>query len=224
MDHSSPGNERDWTDFLRGLATLAGLWLLVYAMAFFHLLIPESILRKLSESTYSFYALIAFGGLTSSTLLLVFRLTDVTFGFPGKFIQSQRLQAYIRALPLYVLIGVAVVSGLVVFSVVPYCQAPSAVKFQVDDTDYNTGDTLLVPPGKSLTIQAKPLEKDMWLSCNWQYAGDAFDFIGQKKGCSITINFSKNPGSGVLALQASQSFCPQSTVFSLRVEVNDETP
>jgi hypothetical protein len=174
----------------------------------------------LSESPNPQQALVAFSALVSSGVLGLLRL-GIEVPKVKPLMASEAARAYITGIPLWVLGSIFAVAIGALFLVFPPCQSPTYVIFRVEghpDT-YHPGGKLLATPRESLAIMAEPIEKDMILSCKWQYIGETFETIGSNNGCEINLKLSERPGNGLLTLQASQDFCNQSSVFSLEVQI-----
>ncbi len=217
-----------WGDLARGL----GMYLLAWAvivMAMFFQAIPERlkpIVDLINGSIYPRLAMLVVSlGLTSA-VFAAGRLVDITsvrFLNVGldKILSNPKLRAYFRALPLgfhFAVVGVVV---LLSFFLLPYCQAPGAVKFSINDVSYFTGDTVTISSGQSITIIAAPVEEGKTITCEWQQAGNAFDSINVSRGCNVTLSTASHPGQGVLTLVASQQFCSQKAFFPLIIQVED---
>ena len=205
-------------EFVSGLAIFLVLWVAVMSAVRFHLLIPRPLLVWLSQSPNPQQALLSFGALTAIITVALLRL-GVEIPVIKPLTSSDRVRAYLAGLPFWAIGTIFAFSLAGLLLVFPSCQPPASVSFDVAGTTYHPADVLVVKPGDTLTVSVKPIQDDVILSCEWQYAGDAFDTLGANNGCEISLDFASHPGEGFLTLLASQDFCSQSSVFSLRVQV-----
>lgn len=209
-------------EVFRGLGLLLALWAAVLIAVRLQLVFPRSVIVWLSESPNPQQALVAFSALASSGVLALLRL-GIEVPTVKPLIASEAVRAYITGIPLWVLGSIFAIAIGALFLVFPACQSPEAVTFRVQghQETYQPNGTLVAKAGKGefLAITAEPLQKDAILSCKWQYIGEAFETIGTNNGCEINLKLSRQPGDGLLTLQASQDFCNQSSVFSLGVQV-----
>lgn len=206
-------------EFFRGLGMLLVLWAAVLIAVRLQLMFPRSVVVWLSQSPNPQQALVAFSVLVSSGVLGLLRLgIEVP---PIKPFASEAVRAYIAGIPLWVLGSIFALAISALFLVFPACQSPAFVVFRAQgrpDT-YRPNGVLTAAPGEFLAITAEPIQKDGILSCRWQYIGEVFETIGANSGCEINLKLSRQPGNGLLTLQASQDFCNQSSVFSLNVQI-----
>ena len=205
-------------EFVSGLAIFFVLWVAVMSAVRFHLLIPRPLLIWLSQSPNPQQAVLSFGALSAIIIVGLLRL-GVEIPLLKPLISSERVKMYLAGLPFWAIGTIFAVSLAGLLVVFPSCQPPASVVFDVGGTTLHPADVLLVKPSDSVTISVKPLQDDVILSCAWQYAGNAFDTLGANNGCEIKLDFANHPGDGFLTLLASQDFCSQSSVFSLRVQV-----
>lgn len=208
-------------DVLSGLALFILLAVVVIVGARFKVLIPRSMLISLSQSPEPQKAIVAFGALISSILLILARFGIDIPVFKPVF-SSEKLRQYISGLPLWVLLTTLALSIVGLVLVYPYCQAPGSVQFKIagqDSVTFRPGDIFPAKPNDILVVSAvSSKDDDALLSCNWQYTGNAFKTLGSNTGCEINVELSSEPGDGFLTLQASQDFCPQSSLFSLQIK------
>ncbi len=206
-------------EFISGLAVFLVLWVGVMSAVRFHLLVPRALLVWLSQSPDPQQAVLAFGALVGIMVVGLLRL-GIEIPVLKPITSSDRVRAYLAGLPFWAIGTIFAVSLAGLLVVFPSCQPPASVLFDVGGTTLRPSDLLTVKSGDSLTIAVKPIKEDVILSCEWQYAGDAFDTLGANNGCEIKLEFARRPGDGFLTLLASQDFCSQSAVFSLRVQVD----
>ncbi len=206
-------------EFVSGLAVFFVLWVAVMSAVRFHLLIPRPLLVWLSQSPNPQQAVLSFGALAGIIVVALLRL-GVEIPLLKPLISSERVRAYLAGLPFWAIGTIFAISLAGLLLVFPACQPPASVLFDVGGTTLRPMDVLAVKPGDSVTVAVKPIQDDVILSCEWQYAGDAFETLGANNGCEISLEFARRPGDGFLTLLASQDFCRQSSVFSLRVQVN----
>jgi hypothetical protein len=211
--------KRSLKDILIGLTVFGILAVVVIWLAYIELIIPPQIIAWLQTSPNPQQAVIAMGTLTSAVILILLR-AGVAIPFLQKYIpDTEQSRRYIAGLPLWVM-GVLIAASLVgLLAVFPACQPPSSVIFDTAKGSLHSNETLTVKIGEKVNITAKSIEEGVRLHCQWQYAGNAFQSLGTRKGCDITVEFSPKPGEGFLTLLASNNFCTQSTVFSLPVKV-----
>jgi hypothetical protein len=206
-------------EFISGLAVFLVLWVGVMSAVRFHLLVPRPLLVWLSQSPNPQQALLSFGALVGIIIVALLRL-GIEIPVLKPITSSDRVRAYLAGLPFWAVGTIFAISLAGLLIVFPSCQPPASVVFDVGGNTLHPSDVLAVKPGDSVTIAVKPIQDDVILSCEWQYAGDAFEMLGANNGCEINIEFARRPGEGFLTLLASQDFCRQSSVFSLRVQVN----
>lgn len=207
--------------FIIGLIIFCVLWILLVAAVHFQIM-PRSVLEWLIQSPNPQQAMWAFGALVASVIIGLIRL-----GFQLPFLKSKiedpndRLSQYLAGLPLWSIGIIFVVSLVMLLAVFPSCQAPPSVIFQVHGREEPLGpaDTLVVSPGETLTIMARPIDEADLLSCTWQYAGNAFTTIGERQGCEISLQVANQAGTGFITLQVSQGFCNQRSFFTLQIQV-----
>ena len=213
--------KRETFEIMRGIGLLLVLWAATLISVRLQLLFPRSVIEWLGESPNPQRALIVFGMLISSGLVVLLRLGIEIPKFKP-LVASETVRTYITGIPLWMLAAIFAVSAGALMIVFPSCQPPSFVNFRVQGRQelYRPNDTLAAEPGEFLAIAAEPFQKDSILSCNWQYIGETFETIGSSSGCEIIVKLSGEPGVGLLTLQASQDFCNQSSVFSLNVQVS----
>jgi hypothetical protein len=212
---------RKLIEFVSGLTVFLVLWAGAFGSIRFHLLFPHQVLIWLSQSPNPQQAVVSFSALVGSSALGLVRL-GIEIPQLKLFFSVERIRKYFTGLPFWtigIIFAFSLTGLLVVF---PSCQPPASVLFNIGENTLRPTDTLIVHPGDTVSISVQPMQKDVILSCQWQYAGDAFEMLGTSNGCDIIVQFSRHPGDGYLTLQASQDFCGQSTVFPLRVQV--ETP
>ena len=202
-------------EVVRGLGMLLVLWAGTLMAVRLQLVFPRSVIVWLSESPNPQQALVAFGALVSSGVLVLLRL-GIEVPKVKPLMASEAVRAYLAGIPLWVLGSIFAVSIGALFLVFPPCQPPAFVTFRVEGRQetYQPNGTLVAKPDEFLAITAEPVQKDAILSCKWQYIGEAFEIIGSNSGCEINLKLSGQPGNGLLTLQASQDFCNQSSVFS----------
>ncbi len=212
--------QRSLKDILIGLTVFGIFAVVVIWLAYIELLIPPQIIDWLHNSPNPQQAVIAMGTLTSAVILVLLR-GGVAIPFLQKYTpDTEQFHRYVSGLPLWVL-GVLIATSLMgLLMVFPACQPPSSVLFETEKGTLHNKELLVVRPGEKISVRAKSIEKGVRLHCQWQYAGNAFQMLGTRKGsCEIPIEFSSKPGEGFLTLLASNNFCTQSTVFSLPVRV-----
>jgi hypothetical protein len=205
-------------EFVNGLAIFFVLWVAVMSAVRFHLLIPRPLLVWLSQSSNPQQAVLSFGALSAIIFVALLRL-GVEIPLLKPLISSERVRIYLAGLPFWAIGTIFAVSLAGLLVVFPSCQPPASVTFDAGGNTLRPADVLVAKPGDTLTVSVKPLQDDVILSCEWQYAGNAFDTLGANNGCEINLDFASHPGDGFLTLLASQDFCSQSSVFSLRVQV-----
>jgi hypothetical protein len=209
--------------FLVGLVIFLVLWIVIVAAVRFQILVPRSILNWLGQSPNPQQAVWAFGALVASIIVGLVRLGFQLPLLKNNLGESDKISQYLAGMPLWVILIIFVISLAMLLAVFPSCRAPATVSFQIGDRDevFHPSDVLEISPGESLTITARPLQESDILSCNWQFAGDAFTTIGESHGCEISVEVSNlTESSGFLTLQASQNFCSQNSIFSLQVRVS----
>ncbi len=206
-------------EFVSGLAVFFVLWVAVMSAVRFHLLVPRPLLVWLSQSPNPQQAVLSFGALAGIIVVALLRL-GIEIPLLKPLISSDRVRVYLAGLPFWAIGTIFALSLAGLLVVFPSCQPPASVLFDVGGATLRPGDMLAVKPGDSVTVAVKPIQDDVILSCEWQYAGDAFETLGANNGCEINLEFARRPGEGFLTLLASQDFCSQSSVFSLRVQVN----
>ena len=206
-------------EFVSGLAVFLVLWAGAMGAVRFHLIFPRQLLVWLSQSPNPQQAVISFGALVSIGVMVLIRL-GIEIPQLKPLISSESVRRYLGGLPFWAMGSIFALSMAGLLVVFPSCQPPPSVLFDVGGTTLHPADTLSAKPGESVTISVKPIQEDAILSCEWQYAGDAFDNLGANNGCEINIEFARRPGSGFLTLLTAQDFCRESSVFSLRVQVN----
>lgn len=211
---------RTLTDILIGLAVFGVIAVVVIWLAYIGLVIPPQIIDWLQTSPNPQQAVVALGTLTSAVILILLR-GGVSVPFLQKYVpDTDQFRRYVAGLPLWV-IGILIAGSLLgLLAVFPACQPPSSVLFETDKGTLHGGETLSVKIGEKVSITAKSIEEGVRLHCQWQFAGNAFQMLGTRKGsCNIPVEFSPRPGEGLLTLLASNNFCTQSTIFSLFVKV-----
>jgi hypothetical protein len=207
-------------EIIRGLALFIVLWAAVLVAVRLQLVFPRTVLVWLSQSPNPQQAVNAFGAFISSGLLALLRL-GIEIPTVKPLVASEKVRTYITGLPFWVISVVFAFSVVGLLVVFPSCSPPTSIEFHVLGRPdvYQPGDTLDASPGETLTLDAEATQEDSILSCKWQYSGDAFDVLGSSNGCETNVKMARAEGSGYLTLQASQNFCNQSNVFSLRVQV-----
>ncbi|RPI90229.1 MAG: hypothetical protein EHM40_18855 [Chloroflexi bacterium] len=207
-------------EIFRGLAMLLVLWAAVLIAVRLQLVFPRSVVVWLSESPNPQQALVAFSALVSSGVLALLRL-GIEVPPIKPLIASETVRAYITGIPFWVLGSIFAVAIGALVLVFPACQSPAFVIFRVEGRPetYRPNGTLVASPGEFLAITAEPFEENAILSCRWQYVGEAFETVGANTGCELNLKLSRQPGNGLLTLQASQDFCNQSSVFSLGIQI-----
>jgi hypothetical protein len=205
-------------EFISGLTVFLVLWAAAFGAARFHMLFPRQVLLWLSQSPNPLQAALSFSALVGSTALGLVRL-GIEIPQLKVLIAAERVRKYFTGLPFWAIGVIFALSLTGLLTVFPSCQPPASVFFDVGQETLRPADTLTVKPGATVSIAVRPIQKDVILSCQWQYAGSAFETLGANNGCEIIVQFARQPGDGFLTLQASQDFCRQSTVFPLRVKV-----
>jgi hypothetical protein len=207
-------------EIFRGLAMLLVLWAAVLIAVRLQLVFPRSVVVWLSESPNPQQALVAFSALVSSGVLALLRL-GIEVPRIKPLLASETVRAYITGIPFWVLGSIFAVAIGALVLVFPACQSPAFVIFRVEGRPetYRPNGILVASPGEFLAITAEPFEEDDILSCRWQYVGEAFETVGSNSGCELNLKLSRQPGNGLLTLQASQDFCNQSSVFSLGIQI-----
>jgi len=211
---------RNIYDTFRGLALFILLSVIVIVAARFKVLIPYNVLVSLSQSPEPQKAIVAFGALISSILLILVRFGIDIPAFKPVF-SSEKLRQYISGLPLWILLITLAFSTVGLVLVYPYCQSPTSVQFKIvgQETTFRPGDIFTAKPNDILVVSAISSQKDVLLSCKWQYTGNAFKMLGANSGCEINVELAPGPGNGFLTMQASQDFCTQSSIFSMQIVV-----
>lgn len=212
--------QRSFKDIFIGLSVFGIVAVVVIWLAYIGLLIPPQILDWLQTSPDPQEAVIAFGTLTSAVLLVLLR-GGIALPFLQRYIpDTEQSRRYVAGLPLWVM-GVLIALSLVgLLRVFPACEPPTSVIFETPEKGVlSPPDTLIVKPGDVINIIARSVDDGVRLHCQWQYAGNAFQMLGTRQGCSIKVEFSSKPGDGFLTLLASNNFCTQSSVFSLPIKV-----
>jgi len=214
LDHSP-------AKFVRGLAVFVVLWVLILGVVQIRLGIPDTVIEWLSRSPDPIQALIAFSALLSSIIAGAVRL-GVEFGPLKDFVSSKQLRTYLTGLPLW-LIGIVFALSMAFLMLVPTCQPPVAVLFDVNgQTTLNPSETLSVHPGQTALLKLKSSKENEYFFCQWQYAGSAFNTMGASTGaCEINVQFASQPGEGYLTVIVRQNLCTQSAVFPLSVKVTN---
>lgn len=207
-------------EIIRGLALFSVLWVVVLAAVRLQLVFPRSVLVWLSQSPNPQQAVNAFGAFVSSSVLALLRL-GIEIPSIKPLVGSEKVRTYITGLPFWLISVVFVLSAAGLLVVFPACTPPTSIEFYVQgySDPLQPGDTLTVSAGETLNLSAKSTQADAILSCKWQYSGGAFEMLGSNNGCETSMKMARNAGDGYLTLQASQNFCNQSAVFSLRVQV-----
>ncbi len=229
--HPAPRTPSYWGELMRGIGLYTIIACLIAGMSLMGIM-PTTIEKLLTLVDNSAFPLAMLGvisiGLTS-LLFLIVRAADITisdvlnlnfFGL-NKLLASPKVRPYVRTLPLGFHMIVVVISAVLAFFYLPWCQAPGAVKFTINDTTYHTGSTVILAPGESITITARPIEeKETSLSCEWQQAGNIFETINTHQGCSVTLYTTNTSGQGILTLVAGQRFCSKRAFFPIIFQVN----
>jgi hypothetical protein len=212
MDHSP-------AKFVRGLAVFIVLWVLILGVVQIRLGIPDTVIEWLSRSPNPIQALIAFSALLSSIIVGAVRL-GVEFGPLKDFVSSKQLRTYLTGLPLW-LIGIVFAVSLAFLMLVPTCQPPASVLFEVNgQTTLNPSETLVARPGQIALLRLKSSKENEYFFCQWQYGGSAFNSMGISSGpCELNIQFANQPGEGFLTVMVRQNLCTQSAVFPLSIKV-----
>jgi hypothetical protein len=210
--------KRGFQDILVGVIVFVGITLVISFLTSIRLIIPDAIVNLLNDSPNPPLALYAFGALASALLLAMLRLGLVIPKLKA-FVPDEAMR-YLAGLPLWLVVILVIVSALSLFLVYPTCRTPGSIIFEIPGQGtIRPTDMLLVKPGQTLLIQARPVEQDYRLHCKWQYVGNAFQMLGALEGCDVDIEFSPKPGDGFLTLVASYDFCTQNAVFSIPVKV-----
>lgn len=207
-------------DILIGLAVFIVIAVIVVWFAYIGLVIPPQIIDWVQTSPNPQQAVIALGTLTSALILVLLR-GGVSVPFLQKYVpDTEQFHRYVAGLPLWV-IGILIAGSMIgLLMVFPACQPPSAIVFETSKGTLHGGETLAVTPGEKVNITAKSIEEGTRLHCQWQFAGNAFQMMGTRKGsCNIPMEFSPKPGEGILTLLASKNFCTEGNTFSLIIKV-----
>ncbi len=180
----------------------------------------DGIAQWLSQSSDPQRALIAFSFLVSTIFLFLVRLG---FQVPilNRWISSELVGQYIAGLHFWMLIPLLLINILIFWRYFPSCVPPTSVQFYVGGTDkvYEPLSLLEVKAGESLTLVAKTADENKTLSCYWEYSGSAFGGLkSQASGCQISLRF-LSQGEGIITVSTKQDFCPQVSLFSIRVLV-----
>lgn len=210
---------RNHTDQGKAIALLLCVWAVAYGMIFFQQGIPAYFINLLIQSPHPKLALIAGSGFLSNFIIILVRFADIGLGFLGKTLGSEKLRVYLVALPLWLNMLLTVLFAIVLFFIVPYCDTPNAMRFVVEDTTYSPGATVLAQPGQTLVIKAQTVEQDVKVSCKWELAGDAFQGLDRKNGCTTTAKLSRQAGQGILTLIVNRSFCSKKAFFPLIIQI-----
>jgi hypothetical protein len=208
-------------EFIRGLAVLIVLWVLILGVVQIRLGIPDAVIAWLSRSPNPMQALVAFSALLSSIIVGAVRL-GIEFGPLKDIVSSKQLRTYLTGLPLW-MIGIVFALSLAFLMLVPTCQPPVSVLFEVNGQEtLNPSQTLFARPGGAAVLRLKSSTENEYFFCQWQYAGSAFDSMGASTGaCEINVQFASQPGEGFLTVLVRQNLCTQSAVFPLSVKVTN---
>ena len=212
--------QRSFKDIFIGLSVFGIVAVIVIWLSYIGLLIPPQILDWLQTSPDPQQAVIAFGTLTSAVLLVLLR-GGVALPFLQRYIpDTEQSRRYVAGLPLWVMGLLIALSLVALLRVFPACEPPTSVIFETPEKGVlRPLDTLIVKPRDVINVVARPVDEGVRLHCQWQYAGNAFQMLGTRQGCSIKVEFASKPGDGYLTLLASNNFCTQSSVFSLPIIV-----
>jgi hypothetical protein len=207
--------------FIRGLAVFIVLWVLILGVVQIRLGIPDAVIAWLSRSPNPMQALVAFSALLSSIIVGAVRL-GIEFGPLKSFVSSQQLRIYLTGLPLW-MIAIVFALSLAFLMLVPTCQPPVSVLFEVNGREtLNPSEILVTKPGEMAVLKLKSSTEGEYFFCQWQYAGSAFDSMGTSTGaCEINVQFASQPGEGFLTVLVRQNLCTQSAVFPLSVKVTN---
>jgi hypothetical protein len=82
------------------------------------------------------------------------------------------------------------------------------------------GGLLKAAPGSTLTLTASAQNENM-LKCSWSFLGKPILDISPKSACTVQIDFSREPGPGVVNLAATQGFCRQVVNAPLEVTLEE---
>jgi hypothetical protein len=206
-------------EFIRGLAVFIVLWVLILGVVQIRLGIPDTVIAWLSRSPNPMQALVAFSALLSSIIVGAVRL-GIEFGPLKDFVSSKQLRTYLTGLPLW-MIGIVFALALAFLVLVPTCQPPVSVLFEVNGQETLTpSQTLVAHPNATAILKLKSPTEGEYFYCQWQYAGSAFNSMGASTGaCEINVQFANQPGEGFLTVLVRQNLCTQSAVFPLSVKV-----
>ncbi len=206
----------------RGLAFLIFLSIVIGVLIYLRQGPFNGIAQWLSQSSDPRSALVAFSFLASMILLILFRLG---FQVPilNRLISSELVGQYIAGLNFWILIPLFFINILIFWKYLPSCVPPTSVQFYVGGTEkvYEPLSLMEVKPGESLTLVARAADKNETLSCYWEYSGSAFGGLkSQSAGCQISLLFGPQAqGEGIITVSTKQDFCPQASLFSIRVLV-----
>ncbi len=205
---------------MRGFAFLIILTIIIGALIYLRQGPFDGIAQWLSQSSEPRWALIVFSLGISTGILLLLRLG---FQIPllNRLIVSEHLGEYLGGLNSWILVPILFLEILLFWQYLPSCVPPIGVQFVVAGTDkvYEPLSVLEVKAGEALTLTAKDADQNKTLSCYWEYSGNAFGGLrSQSSGCHVSLRF-QFPGEGVITVATRQNFCPQLSLFSLRVLV-----
>src|SRR5258706_2355158 len=173
-------------EFVSGLAVFFVLWVAVMSAVRFHLLIPRPLLVWLSQSPNPQQAVLSFGSVHGIIVVALLRL-GVELPWLNPLISSERVRAYLAGLPFWTIGTIFAISLAGLLLVFPACQPPASVLFDVGGTTLRPMDVLAVKPGDSVTVAGQPIQDDVILSCEWQYARDAFEKLGANNCCEMHL-------------------------------------
>ncbi len=191
-------------------------WSFILRMAY----VPAGVIDWLSRSNNAQGALVWFSLFIGATLLALLRL-GIEISYFKALASSEKVHRYIAGLPLYAL-GLIWCASLIGFwFVFPSCQPPATLFFNVSGQEQalQPSDTLVVVPKEAITVIAQSASKNSTLSCAWEYAGPIFEMLGVQQGCQISARFAEQPGEGFLTVVVAENFCKQTSIFSLRISV-----
>jgi len=205
---------------MRGFTFLIVLTIIIGALIYLREGPFDGIAQWLSQSSEPRWALIVFSLGISTGLLFLLRLG---FQVPllNRLIASERLGEYLVGLNIWILVPMLFVEILVFWQYLPSCVPPMGVQFKVEGANkvYEPLSVLEVKVGEGVTLVARDAGENKTLSCYWEYSGDAFGGTkSQSSGCQISLRF-QFPGEGIVTVATRQNFCPQTSLFSLRVLV-----
>ncbi len=206
----------------RGFAFLILLAIVIGVLIYLRQGPFDGIARWLSQSSDPRSALIVFSFLASMIVVFLVRL-GFEFHILDRLISSELVKQYIAGLHFWILIPLLFIGILIFWRYFPSCVPPTSVQFYVGGTEkvYEPLSLMEVKAGESLTLVARTADKNETLSCYWEYSGTAFGGLkSQSSGCQISLLFAPQAqGEGIITVSTKQNFCPQASLFSIRVLV-----